>query len=219
VEGVGEDEDGHMGDPNTLPEGETTEEFGKRSKPLHNAIEEEAATSMPIPAEERALVDEQSRTDNQIIASEEVSDENGVVEEQTTAKHSEKQVESSEPCAVEKQVATNKDSSTEKQSVVDGQCIVNESTDVSVSPVQTSKALPILPRTPVQETPADNSTSPRATPGILKHTSQFDTPNSSTSQGRRVQFASNPVVFKPPKEEEAFRTPRHCTICRCSLTL
>ena len=219
VASVGEDEDGRVGDSKTLAEGETIEECGKSSKPLHNAIEEESTPSMPISAEEGALVDEQSRTDDQIIASEEVSDENGVVEEQTTAKHSDEQVQSSEPCAMEEQVAMNKDSSTEKQSVADGQCIANESTDVSVSPVQTSKVLPILPRTPIQETPADNSTSPRATPGILKHTSQFDTPNSSTSQGRRVQFASNPVVFKPPKEEEAFRTPRHCTICRCSPTL
>ena len=219
VGSVGGDKDEGGSDSNTLPAGEAMKELGQSSEPLHNAVEEAAAPSVLIPAEEEALVAEQSKADDQIIADEHVSDEHGVVGKHTNAKDSEEQVESNEPCAVEEQIATSKDSSKEKQSGADGQCIANESTDVNASPDQPSRVLPILPRTPIQEATTDNSVSPRVTPGILKHTSQFDTPNSSTSQGRRVQFASNPVVFKPPKEEEAFRTPRHCTICRCSHTL
>ena len=71
--------------------------------------------------------------------------------------------------------------------------------------------------TPVQE--AHNDNSPKVTPGILKHTSQFDTPISSTSRRRRVQFANNPVFFNSPKEDsdDVLKTPKHCMSCMCVL--
>ena len=86
--------------------------------------------------------------------------------------------------------------------------------DVDTSPVHTKRELLALPRTPTNELqPNENLVSPKTTPGgILKHTSQFDTPTSSSGRGRRVQFASSPVVFQPTKGGvESFKTPKHCT--------
>ena len=95
----------------------------------------------------------------------------------------------------------------------------NRTTAPSESPIRTLQENPAS----VQVTPTSTTSnravvaeghaaSPRTTPGgILKHISQFDTPTSTAGRGRRVQFASSPVVFQPTRsEEEGFRTPRHC---------
>ena len=89
---------------------------------------------------------------------------------------------------------------------------VEQVATVNTSPTPLMQQESALPITPVQEAQNDASSSPRVTPGILKHTSQFDTPTSSTSRRRRVQFANNPVIFNSPKEdsEDTLRTPRHC---------
>lgn len=82
-----------------------------------------------------------------------------------------------------------------------------------VSPVHTLKEVSVAPETPPSEAQGDNPVSPKTTPGgILKYTSQFDTPTSSAGRGRRVQFASSPVVFEPTKEEESFKTPKQCNL-------
>ena len=110
------------------------------------------------------------------------------------------------------------DSATEKQSISDA--VSTESTAVDavleVSPVHALKDTPAMPATPTNitnEIQGENLNSPKTTPGgILKYTSQFDTPTSAASKVRRVQFANNPVVFQPPKgEEESFKTPKPCT--------
>ena len=82
------------------------------------------------------------------------------------------------------------------------------------SPVRAVKDTLTVPVTPTN-TAATAETlvaSPKTTPGgILKHVSQFDTPTSTAGRGRRVQFASSPVVFQPTRNEEGgFKTPKHC---------
>ena len=92
-----------------------------------------------------------------------------------------------------------------------------------LSPAHTLKQILALPVTPtvmtVNETQEKALPSPKTTPGgILKHTSQFDTPTSGIGRCRRVQFASNPVVFQPTKpEQEAgdFKTPKQCKWSLC----
>ena len=88
------------------------------------------------------------------------------------------------------------------------------------SPVRALKDTLTVPVTPTN-TAATAETlvaSPKTTPGgILKHVSQFDTPTSTAGRGRRVQFASSPVVFQPTRnEEEGFKTPKHCE-CACCI--
>ena len=87
------------------------------------------------------------------------------------------------------------------------------------SPVRALKDTLTVPVTPTN-TAATAETlvaSPKTTPGgILKHVSQFDTPTSMAGRGRRVQFASSPVVFQPTRnEEEGFKTPKHCKYACC----
>ena len=117
--------------------------------------------------------------------------------------------------------SVKQDSTMEKQQqVAEKESVSLQSTseaaavDVDTSPVHTKRELLALPRTPTNELqPNENLVSPKTTPGgILKHTSQFDTPTSSSGRGRRVQFASSPVVFQPTKGGvESFKTPKHCT--------
>ena len=82
------------------------------------------------------------------------------------------------------------------------------------SPVRAVKDMLAVPVTPTNTAGTAETlvASPKTTPGgILKHVSQFDTPTSTAGRGRRVQFASSPVVFQPTRnEEEGFKTPKHC---------
>ena len=60
--------------------------------------------------------------------------------------------------------------------------------------------------------------------GILKHISQYDTPNSDgkSSAGRRVQFASKPDYREPERKEEGpVRTPKQgkCELCLKNLSV
>ena len=104
---------------------------------------------------------------------------------------------------------TGDEGTTEEEGQVDETGITAGKPLVEVSPVHTLKEISVAPETPPSE---DNPVSPKTTPGgILKYTSQFDTPTSSAGRGRRVQFASSPVVFEPTKEEESFKTPKQCT--------
>ena len=109
------------------------------------------------------------------------------------------------------------DSATEKQSISDAVSTEKTAVDtvLEVSPVHALKdtlAMPATPTNITNEVQGENLNSPKTTPGgILKYTSQFDTPTSAASKVRRVQFANNPVVFQPPKgEEESFKTPKPC---------
>ena len=81
------------------------------------------------------------------------------------------------------------------------------------SPVRNLEEILVQPETPTDAVCDAAVSSPRnATPGgILKHTSQFDTPTSTSARMRRVQFASSPVVFQPSKTgNKGTKTPRHC---------
>ena len=81
------------------------------------------------------------------------------------------------------------------------------------SPVRNLEEILVQPETPTDAMCDAAVSSPRnATPGgILKHTSQFDTPTSTSARMRRVQFASSPVVFQPSKTgNKGTKTPRHC---------
>ena len=80
------------------------------------------------------------------------------------------------------------------------------------SPVKGLKDISVVPVTPTDTGSEVNSPSTATPGGILKHTSQFDTPTSSTARVRRVQFASSPVVFQPSRGEEEFKTPKHCEL-------
>ena len=101
----------------------------------------------------------------------------------------------------------------EKKGSVDG-CGIEEKTILEESPVRTAQKVPAMAVTPTTSTAWGCAASPKTTPGgILKHVSQFDTPTSTAGRGRRVQFASSPVVFQPTRGgEEGYRTPRHCEL-------
>ena len=100
--------------------------------------------------------------------------------------------------------------------IVDAESVVviaaSVETPAEVSPVHATLkemfAMQVTPTTNME----GNATSPRTTPGgILRHTSQFDTPTSMSGKVRRVQFASSPVVFQSSKEDdEALKTPKQC---------
>ena len=114
-------------------------------------------------------------------------------------------------------ITSKTESATEKQIPSDAVSTVNTAVDtvLEASPVHALKDTLPTPATPtntVIETQDENVNSPKTTPGgILKYTSQFDTPTSAAGKVRRVQFANNPVVFQPPKgEEESFKTPKPC---------
>ena len=94
-------------------------------------------------------------------------------------------------------------------------CDVGGETEDEVSPLRTLKEMLILPVTPTNaasEVQGGDFNSPKTTPGgILKYTSQFDTPTALGGKVRRVQFASSPVVFASNKrEEESLKTPKPC---------
>ena len=120
-------------------------------------------------------------------------------------------------------LAISADSDSGKQSETEGlSSLASETSDATtqdVSPTHTLKQILALPVTPtsvtVEETQLETLSSPKTTPGgILRHTSQFDTPTSAAGRGRRVQFASSPVVFQPTKGEKegTVKTPRPCEL-------
>jgi hypothetical protein len=139
--------------------------------------EEEAEDEREIVREEEKLVEEICVTD-------------GAGENQSQSEENQSQSE-------EKQ----------KKESVDGRG-VEEKTILDESPVRMAREVPAMAVTPTTSTAWGRAASPKTTPGgILKHVSQFDTPTSTAGRGRRVQFASSPVVFQPTKE--GYRTPRH----------